>query len=306
MSTERDKGVLPEDLSRVGSEGGAVLASREEYAGAREWFLLVVAAIAFLGVFTPTMLWLYERWSLGIWYHSHGFLIPPVSVYFAWQIIKNFPKDEKSSPSPIGFFFLIPAIVAHVADTALQSYMLSSIALIFAIIGLALLLLGVNRTKALWFPIVFLFFMLPVPLVATEEFRNALRLITAIANENIMGLVGEPVYREGTLLYTSEGPVQIADACSGFSTLLGMITISSIYAYTSASGLREGLILVLISIPISVIANIIRVFIIIELCIYLGFGILDTTAHPASGVFAFVLGIIFLTVFHRVAYRDKG
>ena len=39
---------------------------------------LVVGTIELAVLYAPTLVWLWERWTLSVWHHAHGLLIPPV------------------------------------------------------------------------------------------------------------------------------------------------------------------------------------------------------------------------------------
>jgi hypothetical protein len=39
---------------------------------------LVIGAIELTVLYAPTLVWLWERWTLSVWHHAHGLLIPPV------------------------------------------------------------------------------------------------------------------------------------------------------------------------------------------------------------------------------------
>jgi len=253
-------------------------------------------------VYGPTFLWLFKRWSLGVWYHPHGFIVLPLSGYLALKALRSCP-DKIPQASPYGFFFLAPALFLHIMDTALGSYILSSISLIFAIVGLSLLLLGTERTRMVWFPLVFLFFMIPIPLVMVEGLRGFLRILTSIFSQQLLEMAGIPVYREGTTLFITAGQIQVADACSGFSTLMAMVLTGSLYAYFCTSLWWGRLLIMVLSIPLAIIANIARTFFLILLVLRFGFPILDTQAHPASGVLAFMLAFFLLALLHRGIFR---
>ncbi len=259
--------------------------------------LLILIVSAVLLVYGPTFVWLVKRWSLGVWYHPHGFIVLPVSGYLALKALQGLPNKIRQA-SPYGFFFLVPALFLHIMDTALQSYLLSSISLVFAIVGLSLLLLGSERTRILWFPLIFLFFMIPIPLVMVEGLRILLRIVTSIFSHQLLELVGIPIYREGTTLFITRGQIQVADACSGFSTLMAMMLTGSLYAYICTSLWWERTLIMVISIPLAIMANIARTVFLTLLVLRFDFQILNTQAHPASGVLAFILAFSMLALVH--------
>ena len=42
------------------------------------------ALIGFALVFGPTVVWLWHRWTISIWYNGHGMFVPLVVAYLAY------------------------------------------------------------------------------------------------------------------------------------------------------------------------------------------------------------------------------
>ena len=91
--------------------------------------------------------------------------------------------------------------------------------------GLSLLLLGVERTRAS-FPLPFLGLALPIPLAMTERSTSNSASWRPLATADVLPRVGVPVFAEGTTLHLPGGPIEVADACSGFSTLYAAVAVA--------------------------------------------------------------------------------
>jgi len=165
---------------------------------------------------------------------------------------------------------------------------------VIALPGLSLLFLGPARTKAIVFPLALTAFALPIPLALTEPVHMVLRQIATAACAFALPLLGVPVFAEGTTLHLAATPVQISDACSGFSTLYASIAVAYLTAYSTPGWGRKLLILAAAA-PIAVAANAARVVLLVVLVAWRGPEILDTFIHPLSGMltFAVALPVIF-------------
>ena len=128
--------------------------------GVASRLLLLLVGAGLIALYTPTVRWLVDRWTMSVWHNAHGFMIPPAVAYFAWQELKPL-RDLPRSSSAWGFMFLIPALLMHVLDTGIHSQILSAVSMVVALPGLSLLFLGLERTKAIAFPLAFSAFMLP-------------------------------------------------------------------------------------------------------------------------------------------------
>ena len=257
--------------------------------------LWVVAALLAL-VYAPTVMWLVHRWSLGIWYHVHGFAVLPIAGWLAWSQLKKM-EGEARDPTLWGLAFLIPAAALHVLDAALKFQILSAISLVVLLPGLSLLLLGARRTGRLWFPLLFLGFAIPIPLVVASKIHLVLRQIASVLTEAALSGIGYDVERDGTMLQVGPESLQIADACSGFSTLMALTMAGLLLAYFGrARAWRAGTLVALIF-PIAVVANTFRCILLCMLVVAFGRDVLATFVHDLSGFLAFALALgLLLTV----------
>ena len=252
---------------------------------------VVLAELVLL--YAPTLRWLYERWTLSVWHHAHGLMIPPVVAYFVRQELRSLAHVPKES-SAWGFALLVPALALHVLDTSMMTQLLSAASIVLALPGLSLLFLGPTRTRAIVFPLMLTAFALPIPLALTEPVHMVLRQIATAACAFVLPLIGVPVFAEGTTLHLAVSPVQISDACSGFSTLYASVALAYLTAYTTPGVGRKALILAAAA-PLAITANVIRVITLVLLTAWRGPEILDTFIHPLSGMltFAMALPVIF-------------
>ena len=240
-------------------------------------------------VYAPTVAWLFDRWTLSVWHHAHGLLIPPLVGYFAYQELKPLASLPRQG-SAWGFVFLVPALFLHAVDAGMHTQLLSAAALILALPGLSLLFLGTRRTRAIAFPLCFLAFSLPIPLTFTEQIHWQLRQVATAGTAAVIPLLGVPVFVEGTTLHLPHGALEVADACSGFSTLYAAIAVAALTAYTAATPARRAAVL-LSAVPLAIGANLLRVISLVLLVVWQGEAILDTFIHPLSGMATFALAL---------------
>ena len=251
--------------------------------------LLALVALELVVLYAPTVAWLFDRWTMSVWHNAHGMLIPFAVAYFAWQELRPMAHFE-IRPSPWGFAFLLAALGLHVLDAGMHTQILSAASIVVALPGLSLLFLGAARTKAIAFPLAFMVFMLPLPLVVTERLHLLLREIATVATTTIIPWLGISVYAEGTALHLREGVLVIGDACSGFSTLYASCAVAALVAYSCDR--PAGRIAALLgAVPIAVLSNIIRIVLLVLAVRFLGIGSLDTWIHPGSGILTFVIAL---------------
>jgi len=256
-------------------------------------FLPWLLAVLFLLVYGPTLMWLWHRWTMSIWYNGHGILITLVVAYLVREELKRFQGRPRDA-SPWGFALVVPALLLHMLDTGIHSQLLSAFSLVLGLPGLSLLLLGVERTRAILFPLLVLFLTLPIPLVFTESIHLFLRHVSTAGAAWLLPSLGIPVFASGTLLETPNGSLMVADACSGFSTLYATVTVAVLTAYATRSRWRKVAVLAL-AVPLAIAVNVVRVVVLTVLVDHYGLDVLHTSAHELSGMatFAVALPLIF-------------
>lgn len=251
------------------------------------WFAVVVVLLAVL--YAPTLAWLWERWTLSVWHNAHGMFIPPLVAWLSWGELKRLRHLPRGS-SAWGFALVVPALVIHAFDAALNTQLASAASIVLLVPGLSLLFLGAERTKAIGFPLAFLAFMLPIPLALTSRIHLLLRHVATDATAAIVPWLGVRVFAEETTLHIANATLEVADACSGFSTLYASIVMALLTAYYCRSWGRR-LAVVLLAVPIAIVANVLRVMLLVFLVYWQGTDVLATSLHEISGLFTFALAL---------------
>ena len=193
----------------------AAEAAAPERSGRWSRVVLGLAAIELVVLFAPTAQWLYERWTLSVWHNVHGMFVPPLVAYFVYDELKQHGRRPAAS-SAWGFAFLVPALLLHALDAGMHTQLLSAFALVLALPGLALLLLGVERTRTIAFPLAFTVFALPIPLGFTEPIHLLLRQIATVATSTVLPWMGVWVVREGTTLHLASGSLEVSTPAAVF------------------------------------------------------------------------------------------
>ena len=234
----------------------------------RMWLLLFVA-IELAVLFAPTVRWLFDRWTMSVWHNAHGLFIPPLVAWLSYQELKA-RSDLPRASSAWGFALVIPALALHSVDAGMHTQLLSAVALVLMLPGLSLLFLGVradaadcsfrsssrsSRCRFRW--------------ASPRRFISSCGRSRSPVATVALPLLGIPVYTEGTTLHTVHGALEVADACSGFSTLYAAMAVAFLTAYTASTPWRRALVL-LAAPPIAIASNVLRVVLLVALVAWRG------------------------------------
>jgi exosortase len=260
---------------------------------------VVAACLVVYGIIVaPTVHWLWQRWTMSIWHNGHGIFVPFLVAYLIRESLRDDPANGEEASSAWGFAFLIPAMLMIILDSAIETQLLSALAIVISLPGLSLIFLGARRTRALTFAWALALFMLPIPAAFVEPVMVKLRLISSIGSERLIDLFGIPVLRDHTTLILTGASVSIEDACSGFSTLYACLTFALLFAHLAYSPATK-LSLVVSAVPIAIASNILRCAALALLADRYGDDILKTWLHVGSGIVSFASALLVLGLMIR-------
>lgn len=261
----------------------------------RNQILLAAAVIALLAVgFWWTVRWMVVRWDQTNSYYSHGWLVLPISAFLVYVRRRDF-LSCRPVPSAWGLALLVPALLLHVAATAWQVGFLSGFALLGALGGLVLSFFGWRVLRAALFPLVFLAFMVPLPVVLVDMVSFRLKLLAARIVTDVVGTFGLAAVRDGSYIRIPSGTIIVDDVCSGLKYLIALTAFGALYAYISPVRRFRKAILFGCAIPVSFVANLVRVLLMV--LVAFAWGVQATERwyfHDFFGFFLFVVAFVFL------------
>lgn len=258
--------------------------------GSLVW-VVILAGLVF-GLYHQVLFGLSKDWYSNPDY-SHGFLVPVLAGYFAWE-----RRGSILSLSPVsnmwGVGLLGLGLTLLVLGSLGAEFYVQRISFIVVLAGLILFLLGKEFLTLLAFPIAFLFLMIPLPAIVVNTITFPLQLFAAKIASLCLFQFGIPVLREGNIIFLAQTTLDVAEACSGLRSLQALITLGVIYAYFSQHVLWKKLVLVVISIPIAISANAFRVTGTGFLAQHFGAAMAEGFYHTFSGWLIFVVAFILL------------
>jgi len=265
-------------------------------------FSLVLLLLVFL--YHSTACNLVTAWNTNPDY-SHGYLIPLISLYMLWHINKEKALVEDMQPSNWGLLPLVIGITIQAIAVVGSEHFLQAVSLIIILWGLSLYLLGWRVTKYTSLPIGYLIFMVPLPAIIWNKFSFYLKLQASNIAAFLLSLSGKvPFIQEGNIFHISGGSLEVADACSGIRSLVSLLALGVLVAYFSKYGIWKKLTLVILSIPIAIIANVVRVIFLVFMAQMYGMAIIDSFFHTLSGMLVFVVGFGLILLINML-FRKK-
>jgi exosortase len=196
------------------------------------------------------------------WYHesdnTYGFFVPVLSAYLIWrnrdEILAIKPNSSLWGGAIIAASFLLQAlgVIANVGY-------FQALSLVFLLCGIVLATCGKKVFVASAFPIFYLLLMIPLPGAVHSAIANPLQQLASTFSAHILELLRIPVFREGNVFRLAGISLEVAEACSGLRSLVGLLSMGILLGYLITPRGWERIFLALSTIPIAVAANILRV-----------------------------------------------
>jgi exosortase len=256
--------------------------------------VIILGLVAVL--FSSTFAWLIYNW-LNNSYYSHGFLVPLISGFFLWRRRDAFERDRRE-PSSLGFIVLGISLLIYLVAQVWQAYHLSALALIILLVGLAVYFLGEKATRRISFPLVFLFFMIPLPFI--NRVSPGLESFTARVSAAAVRLLGIPASNLGSQIQLENSSFTVGAACSGLNSIVALATLVVIFIYILEGSRRGKISLLMVAVPIAIVANIFRVSSLLVVAHVLGGEAGMTYFHDYSSPVLFLLAFVLLTLVSRL------
>ena len=250
------------------------------------WLLLTI-------LYSPIFYNLYRsRWDQID--YTHAYFILPISLWLAWRkrsVLKEIVKKAKARDNIFGLFLFIPGILMFIFGWRQDYLFISTLSLIPLLYGLIIYLYGSPAAKALSFPILYLLLLVPPPLGVLDSLTLPMRKGISSATEFILKTLHYPITRDGLLLSLGGQEIYMGPACSGFRSLITMISLGLVFAYINPGPSKNKALLVSAIIPLALLGNLIRVIGVCLVTFYFGESI-GHKFHDLSGFVIFVVLIL--------------
>jgi exosortase len=247
-----------------------------------------------------------ETWSNDA--GAHGPLVIATAVWLLWRELSELQARGNPGSFWIVCCALVPALAMYIAGEAFDSITLEAFGL-YVVVGMVFYaLFGAREIARNWFIFVYLLFAVPPPRSWLDMATFPLKQFVSSLAVTLLQLCGMPVSHQGVVIYAAQYQFLVEDACSGLNSIIGLVAISLLYIYLARrSSWRYAVLLAALTIPIAIIANMIRIVVLILLTLWAGDDVAQGFMHFAAGIvlFAIALGMIFLIDFGLTSFSSS-
>ena len=226
----------------------------------RDRLLLVVFAallLAFGVLFHAGIANLWFRWG-----HqqelSHSYFIPAITAWMLWDrrdaIMQSVGRSSALALPLIAF-----AVFMVFALKQLNVFLLEHIGMMAFFVAVPLLIGGVSLLRVTIIPIGYLIFMIPPPFWVITVTSWNFQLWSSELGVAMIRLFDVPVLLEGNVIELGSITLQVVEACSGLRYLVPFLSLGALAAYFYRGPIWQRLIVVVSTIPITIVMNSFRI-----------------------------------------------
>ena len=252
--------------------------------------LPVIVAVIFLlltmtlWAYWPTITDLIKEWQRNEDY-SAGQLVPLTALFLVWYERKRL---RSCLPSPCWWWGIALLIVAQTSRTFGLLFMYESAerySLVLTIAALTLLVAGRQIFRRVFWILLFLLLMVPLPGRIHNLISGPLQNIATTGSVFLLEAFGTKVSQHGNVvMLNGQITMAVEEACSGLRMLTAFIIVAAFIAYMIKRSRGQKAFLLLSSIPVAVMCNIFRLCITAVLFMLVSTEAAEKFFHDFAGI----------------------
>lgn len=219
-----------------------------------------------------------------------------ITAWLAW-------RGGALPASLVGGLLLAGALGLHLLSVYARVMFVSGFALVGTLAALTLIWGGWSLLRAYWLPIVFLLFMIPLPMEMIARLNFQLKFLageTAVWATN--SIFGVPAFMSGSFISFTPEPdgtpktLVVENVCSGLRSLISLICFASLFALVCRAKGFWRIVMLLLAVPVAVFCNVVRITFLNLIAHYHSVEMAgpDSTLHNLSGMLVFALALALL------------
>lgn len=251
------------------------------------WFIFTALYGAVLwGLYAASLPRVFAAWNGGD--YSYAWLIPLVMLYIARENRDALSSAPLDAPW-LGTAPLLAGIFLFWLGELGGEYTLLHISAWFVVVGLLWLHMGRTRTRILAFPLFLFLTAIPLPDFLHRQITLKLQLVSSQIGVLFLRALGVTAYREGNVIDIGYTQLQVVEACSGLRYVFPLLVLGLILAYFFRASLWKRALLVLSTIPLTILWNSMRIALTGYFWIDWGPQVAEGFFHDFSGWVIFVV-----------------
>lgn len=234
------------------------------------------------------------------WSSEQGAHGPIVLLTGIWLLVREL-RAAKPRPRPgnalLTAVLLLPLLIVYSLARISGIIEIEGFTMYAALIVAAYGIWGGAVLRTVWFPLVYLLFVFPPPDTLFAMLTQPLKILISQTAVTMLHAVGYPIAGSGVMIQIGQYQMLVAAACAGLNSLLSLTALGMFYSYIRhSSNFAYMLVLICFILPIAIVANLVRVLLLLLITYHFGEAAGQGFFHELAGLSMFASALLSIFV----------
>lgn len=224
---------------------------------------------------------------------AHGPLVLAIGIWLLsreWGAARQLARPGAAVLTAILFAVLLPLYVFARVTSIIE---IEGAVMYALLLSAAYALWGGATLRRLWFPLFFLLFAFPPPDTLFAMLTQPLKIFVSETAVSLLYALGYPVAGSGVTIQIGPYEMLVAAACAGLNSLISLTALGLFYTYIRHSAnWRYMVLLLLFILPVAVVANLVRVLMLLLITYHFGEAAGQGFFHELAGMTMFLTALL--------------
>lgn len=261
----------------------------------------ILLALGLAALVLPTMFQVArDSWSTE--QGGHGPLVLATGLWAVWRELKGATVERKPGNLILGLLMLGVSLGVFVIARITGILEIEAFAMYAALIAGVYVVQGPAVIRLIWFPLIYLAFTLPPPDTVVAAVTQPIKIAISSWAVTLLHAIGYPIASSGVTIQIGQYQLLVAAACAGLNSIVTLTALCLFYVYLRhRSNPVAFLVIALAAIPIAVVANFVRVVVLILMTYHLGDAVAQGFMHDFAGLLMFSVALFTIFAVDKAA-----
>ena len=258
-------------------------------------------ALGLLAFIVPTMVDVArDSWSSDE--GAHGPIVLVTGIWLLWGELRSAPIVYRPGSAAITVGLMVPLVILFTVARISGIIEIEGFAMYGTLIAVAYGLWGAEPLRRAWFPLIYLLFVFPPPETLFVLLTQPLKIAVSQTAVVLLAQLGYPIAGSGVMIQIGQYQMLVAAACAGLNSLLSLTALGLFYTYLRhRSDLAYMVLLVCFILPVAVLANLVRVLLLLLITYHFGEAAGQGFFHELAGLTMFTVALLAIFAVDRLA-----
>jgi len=232
-----------------------------------------------------------ESWSTE--QGAHGPIVLVTGIWLLVRELRLAPLQVGKGNAALTALLLIPCLILFALTRIAGIIEMEGFAMYASLILIAYALWGGALLARIWFPLIYLLFVFPPPDTIFAMVTQPLKIMISETAVSFLHALDYPIAGSGVTIQIGQYQMLVAAACAGLNSLLSLTALGLFYTYIRhSSNFAYMVLLVCCILPIAILANLVRVLLLLLITFHFGEAAGQGFFHEVAGLSMFATALV--------------